>query len=155
MVDWRAKQEPAAILSDGRFADLPDSVQELAQIIGRDRALALVANLPKTTDHRGGERPMLYVPKRVTSDHPLVRALNIGGPQDNPAALVAAQKLVEAFGGEILYPAGCKRALTACRDNNVGEEMARGKKPGPTASAMGLTARQVRNLFARYRGTSP
>jgi hypothetical protein len=79
---------------------LPASVQEIADVIGREQALHLVANLPRRSDNRPGKackRPMLYVPQRITMDHKLVAIL---GFED-------AAKMVNAFGGENLYPATC------------------------------------------------
>lgn len=82
--------------------DLPRSVQEIADVIGRENALYLIGQLPvyKVRDKRGHikeTRVILYVPKtlHVTSD--LVRIL---GWND-------ASKMVRTFGGELLYPGNC------------------------------------------------
>lgn len=79
---------------------LPKSVQEIADVIGRERALHLIANLPRCyagTPGKKSTRPMLYVPQRITMDHLLVQIL---GFED-------AKKMVDVFGGECLCPASC------------------------------------------------
>lgn len=136
MIDW-----------DKLLAKLPQSAREIAEVIGYDRTLTLIGNLPTTTDAKHGERAMLYVPKTLHPDHPMVHALNMGGKPDAEAALKAAQKLVEHFGGEILHPANCKKVLTACRDANIAEAIARGTKPQEVADKLGISARQARNIF--------
>ncbi|WP_296652839.1 hypothetical protein [Paraburkholderia sp.] len=80
--------------------ELPKSVQEIADVIGAEKALYLVRNLPTCYSGNPGKkahRPMLYVPKRITHDHLLVHLL---GFED-------AAKMVHHFGGECLQPAGC------------------------------------------------
>jgi hypothetical protein len=79
---------------------LPASVQEIADVIGREQALRLIASLPSYRDNRPGKahkRLMLYVPQRITMDHLLVQVL---GFED-------AAKMVNHFGGECLHPANC------------------------------------------------
>lgn len=85
-------------------APLPRAAQEIADIIGRDRALFLIGQLPRCYVHdkrwqsrpgsKGSCRVILYVPKRLKPDHRLVQIL---GWND-------AVRLVEAFGGEIICP---------------------------------------------------
>lgn len=88
----------------GHRPKLPQSVQDIADVIGRDKALYLIGQLPKcqVRDNRykhrpgstGTQRVIMYVPKRLKPDHVLVRIL---GWQD-------AERLVQAFGGEIICP---------------------------------------------------
>lgn len=83
---------------------LPESVAELADVLGRERALFLIGQLPicyvqdkrwnQRAGSRGSRRVILYVPKRLKPDHRLVTIL---GWND-------AQRLVDAFGGEIVCP---------------------------------------------------
>lgn len=80
--------------------DLPKSVQEIADVIGRDKALHLIRSLPTYVAGKPGKRctrVMLYVPQRLRLDHPLVLIL---GFED-------AAKMVDHFGGECLQPANC------------------------------------------------
>ncbi len=89
---------------------LPRSVQDIADVIGRDLALHLIAHLPRrySKGHPAGQ-PNLYVPKMLSVDHVLVRVIGID----------AAQKLVAAFGGENLYPAICTDTDRAPRDAEI------------------------------------
>lgn len=139
MIDW-----------DKRLADLPQSVRDIAEVIGYDRALCMIGNLPRTTDDKHGERAMLYVPQTLTPDHPLIDALNMGGKADADAALKAAQKLVEHFGGEILHPARFQSLRKANRDHNIGEALARGLSAREVAEKLGISARQARNIGRKF-----
>jgi hypothetical protein len=82
------------------MGDLPKSVQEIADVIGREKALHLIRSLPTYVAGKPGKkctRVMLYVPQRLRMDHPLVLIL---GFED-------AAKMVDVFGGECLQPANC------------------------------------------------
>ncbi len=119
---------------------LPSSVQEIADVIGRDRALFLVGQLPRcyvaTVGHKSW-RVMLYVPKDLNPDHDLVRIL--GWPD--------AVKLVAGFGGEILNPASCAEVYRAFRDKTALGMAEQGMKPTAIAELLGVSDRQVRNLI--------
>lgn len=83
---------------------LPPVVEELVQVLGRGRTLYLIGQLPvcfvkdrrwtPRANSKGSRRVILYVPKRLKPDHRLVTIL---GWND-------AQRLVDAFGGEIVCP---------------------------------------------------
>lgn len=83
--------------------DLPRSVQDIADVIGRERALYLIGQLPtytvKDTRWPSATRTkiILYVPKTLKPTDDLVRII---GWND-------ASKLVHYFGGELLYPGTC------------------------------------------------
>lgn len=120
---------------------LPSSVQEIADVIGRDRALFLVGQLPrcyKTRQHtkQAGWHVILYVPKVIKPDHQLVQIL---GWAD-------ATKLVAVFGGEILQPANCTEVYRAFRDKTALAMIEAGKTPVEVAELLGVSDRQVRNL---------
>lgn len=118
---------------------LPESVQEIADVIGRDRALFLVGQLPRcyvdTVGHKSW-RVMLYVPKDLKPDHELVRIL---GWHD-------AVKLVAGFGGEILHPASCAEVYRAFRDKSALAMLEAGETPVAVAEVLGVSDRHVRNL---------
>lgn len=119
---------------------LPSSVQEIANVIGRDRALFLVGQLPRCYVDRVGHkswRVMLYVPKDIKPDHELVKIL--GWPD--------AVKLVAGFGGEILHPASCAEVYRAFRDKSALAMAGQGMKPTAIAEVLGVSDRQVRNLI--------
>lgn len=116
---------------------LPPSVQEIADVIGRERALFLIGKLPKCySGPRKWPQVILYVPKRLTFDHPLVEIL---GWAD-------AQKLVQAFPGEILHPASCAGIYREFRDENILRLVGEGLPTMMIAEWFGVSDRHVRNL---------
>ena len=119
--------------------ELPRTVQQIADVIGRDSALHLVNQLPRafTKGHPSGQ-PILYVPKVLSPDHPLVQILGF----------TDAKRLVQAFGGEILYPAACFNLVRQTRNREVVRLLREGWNARDIARAFGLTLKQVRNLNA-------
>ncbi len=120
---------------------LPESVQEIADVIGRDRALFLVGQLPRchqTRKHskQSGWHVILYVPKVIKPDHQLVQIL---GWQD-------AAKMVAGFGGEILHPANCSEVYRPFRDKSALAMIEQGMSPVAVAEVLGVSERHVRNL---------
>jgi hypothetical protein len=124
---------------------LPNSVQEIAEVIGRERALFLVGQLPRcyARDPRWpgakSEHVILYVPTvaRLKPDHELVRIL---GWND-------AVKLAQAFGGEILKPGNCSGIYRDFRDQNIIRIVREGTPVVMVASWFGVTDRHVRKLM--------
>lgn len=119
--------------------DLPASVREIAEVIGRDAALRLIGKLPTCYAGKDGKkstRVIMYVPKRLRPDHQLVQILG----------WAAAQRLVRVFGGEILYPANCRSIYAAFRDEAITKMLQTGARPSMVADLMGLSERYVRNL---------
>ncbi|KAF1017685.1 MAG: hypothetical protein GAK31_00953 [Stenotrophomonas maltophilia] len=115
---------------------LPRSVQEVAEVIGRDAALRLVGELP-----RAANRPWVtwcYVPHRMGEEHALVKLLG----------MEAAQKLARVFGGEMLTLSGCSYALKRSRNQSIVQMRQSGASVHSIACAYGLTGRQVRNILA-------
>lgn len=134
----------------GHEMALPGTVQELADVIGTERALYLIGKLPVCyagVGVKGGKsgerlrksiRPMLYVPKTLKPNHLLVQIL---GWQD-------ATKLVRAFGGEILCPANCADIYRQFRDRSIVRMVVtEGMKPADVAELFEISERQVRNLI--------
>jgi len=120
------------------FDDLPESVQEIADVIGTFDALLLIGRLPVCYRDAGKKSPkvILYVPKRLPPDHQLVEIL--GFP--------TAQKLVDAFGGEILYPANCRFVFDRHRNAAVRQMIDAGARLPVVACLFGITKRHVRNI---------
>lgn len=118
--------------------DLPRSVREIAEVIGKKLTMQLIGQLRATESKKQGKRHvlMLYVPKRLPPDHELVQM--IGFP--------AAHKLSQVFGGEILYPANCRRIYASQRDALILRMLEDGARPALVAELFGMTERQVRNL---------
>ena len=116
---------------------LPESAQEIADVIGRERALYLIGQLPACG--RRSWRVVLYVPKTLPADHWLVRVL---GWRD-------AMALVREFGGEILQPSNCLCIHRAYRDRSICRMARQGVPTCEIADSMGVTARTVRGVLAR------
>lgn len=116
---------------------LPDSVAEIAEVIGRDQALHLIGSLPQSGSRAW--RVCIYVPKRLPSvDHPLVRVL---GWND-------ANKLVKAFSGMILQPSNCRFIVKAARNRRIREMAAEGFSVKQIAHGVDLSIYQVRDILA-------
>lgn len=132
---------------------LPDSVQEIADVIGREQALLLISRLPRcyagskagkkswsdvgTTDKRS-HRVVMYVPTvpRLNANHQLVQIL---GWHD-------AIKLCKAFGGEIMHPANCAGYYRSQRDEEAVRLVEGGMKKADVAAQLGISERHVRNI---------
>lgn len=125
---------------------LPASAQEIADVIGRDRALYLIGKLPKTyppstrSSNGATERVIMYVPKTLKPDHSLV---NILGWDD-------ATKLVRFFGGEILCPANCKEIYRRFRDRSIAEMLNDGQLPEFIAELMSVSKKTVANIAKEF-----
>lgn len=118
--------------------NLPGSVQDVADILGRERALYLVGQLPKSAGkNRYGERAWLYVPKRLKPDHILVCLL---GWQD-------AQKMVREFSGIILELSTCNHVYRDFRNKAILRLRTNGMKPQAIAVMMDLTVEAVRKIL--------
>jgi hypothetical protein len=121
---------------------LPDSVQEIADVIGREQALLLIGALPRCYVGQPGKKShqvVMYVPtvKNLRADHQLVRIL---GRCD-------AEKLCRAFGGEIMKPANCACIERAFLHQSVLDMMRGGAmKAAHVAAIVGVHERTVRNL---------
>lgn len=121
-------------------ADLPPSLAEIAEVIGREKALLLVGSLPQS-----GSRPhrkCLYVPKRMPVDHWLVRQL---GWDD-------AVKFQSAFSGMILQPSNARFWARGLRDDRILQLYRDGVPVAEIAEELGLSVYRVREIIA---GQSP
>jgi DNA-binding NarL/FixJ family response regulator len=117
---------------------LPESVQEIADVIGRDRALFLIGKLPRYySKGTQSERVILYVPKNLPLDHRLVQIL---GWND-------ASKLAKEFGGEILKPSNCNFIQRKARDKSILEMHAQGYSAQDLAKWFYVCERTVKNLL--------
>lgn len=116
--------------------DLPQSVMEIVEIIGREQALRLIGSLPQSGSRKW--RVCLYVPKALQSlDHPLVKVL---GWAD-------AKKLVSHFSGEILQPSNCKFLARRVRNRRMFEMREAGHGFSEIARAFDMSPRQVREIL--------
>lgn len=126
-----------------QLSELPRSVREIAEVIGVEPTMRLINQLPTcaTPSNRHNAVPILYVPKRLPPDHRLVQIL---GWHD-------AHRLVQHFGGEILYPANCADVHRAVRNRYIRELLALGYKPDLVAELIGMTVRNVRKVAGQDR----
>ena len=123
---------------------LPESVQQLADVIGCELALLLVGQLPKaySRDKRypGAKSGsvVMYVPSisRLGADHQLVRIVGWH----------AAVRLSKAFGGEIMYPATCQAIYREFRNESIIRLSKQGVKKAHLAEWFDVDERTIRNL---------
>lgn len=116
--------------------ELPGCAQEIAEVIGREKTLFLIGQLPRSPSRSW--RVVLYVPKRLPVDHDLVKLL---GWND-------ADKLRKHFGGEILQPSNCNVVYRKARNRSARAMAADGMPIPQIADILDLTPRQVRNILA-------
>lgn len=115
---------------------LPSSVAEIATVIGRERALYLISILPRCQTKKS-THVILYVPKTMRADHPLVRMM---GFHD-------AERLRQAFGGEILQPATCADLYRPFRDAGIRRLADEGVPIRMIAQWFDVGERTVKNLL--------
>jgi hypothetical protein len=116
-------------------------VQEIADVIGRERALYLIGKLPRCysgPDGKASWRVILYVPtiQRLTAKHQLVEIL---GMQD-------AQKLCRHFGGEILQPGNCYEIYKRFRDASIARLAAQGLQQQTLEVIFDMSTRHIRTI---------
>lgn len=115
---------------------LPPSVQEIADALGRERALYLIGRLPQSGSRSW--RVCLYVPKRLGTDHPLVGIL---GWRD-------ANIMVREFGGMILQPSNCNFLHRDFRNRAIVRMAAAGVPVDEIAAIAELSRRAVALIIA-------
>lgn len=121
---------------------LPSSVEEIAEVIGRERALYLIGRLPRCYPPSRGsrgwqEQVVMYVPKTLKPTHRLVRIL---GWHD-------ATKLVRHFGGEILRPGNCRDLYRPHRDAGIRSAAQSGIPAVMIAEWFDVSERHVKNVL--------
>lgn len=123
---------------------LPPSVEDIAEVIGRQQALYLIGQLPRvyTPDPRSPDvmktTVIMYVPQRLT---PQDRLVSILGWDD-------AEKLVRSFRGMLIHPATCAEVYRAFRDENIARLNSEKVPNKMIAEWFGVTERHVRNVVA-------
>lgn len=124
---------------------LPESVQQIADVIGRRRALLLIGQLPKRRAGvvgKAGDRVAFYFPKNSNSKaHLLVRILGE----------VDAERLQKHFGGEHVQLANCREIITAWRNREIVRLRASGLRADAVAEIMGLSRRCIDMVFRKTR----
>lgn len=133
-------------MGPGRRIRLPDALRDIAEVIGREAAVRLAEGMrPINDDGRPaatGSRPrrrMIYVPRRLMPDHPLVGLL---GWQ-------TALKLQRTHTNMILEIPLCDDLMRGYRDHCIAE-MARGDSDvAAVANWFQLHERTVRDILVR------
>lgn len=118
---------------------LPKSVQEIADVIGRENTLYLIGQLPKCpTPSRGGSEVLLYVPtlNRLTPDHRLVKIL--GYP--------LARKLSANCAG-LWKPANCNSMVKSFRNRSMIQFFESGHTIAEIAEIFETTTKYTRKIL--------
>lgn len=118
------------------LAPLPETVAEIAEVIGREKALDFIGRLPVSGSRAW--RVCVYIPKRLPADHKLVRML---GWHD-------ASKLCHAFSGMILQPSNCRFLHRAHRNREILRMYAEGMPVIDIADVVELSTYRVREIIA-------
>lgn len=118
---------------------LPSTVQEIAEIIGRDNALYLIGQLPTCKRSGGGTEVLLYVPtlNRLTPDHRLVRVLGYA----------LARKFCANLGGQLLKPANCNGIVREFRNRSIGQFWESGHTIQEIADIFEITTKYTRKIL--------
>ena len=114
---------------------LPESIEEIAEVIGRDKAFMLIGQLSQAG--KRSWRVCLYVPKKLPLDHPLVYLL---GYHD-------AKKLAWAFAGMNLQPSNGKGIYRAYRNREIRRMSYEGVEVADIAEAVDLSTYRVREIL--------
>lgn len=125
-------------MSNSLAIRLPQSVMEIAEVIGRDKALHLIGSLPRSGSRSW--RVCIYIPKeRLPKEHKLVQIL---GWDD-------ACKLSEAFAGEILQPSNCRSIARTVRDRRIREMARDGISLDEIGANVDLSVYRVREILSK------
>lgn len=114
--------------------ELTQTVQEIADVIGRERALYLIGQLPTTrVESRQYNKVLLYVPKSLAMDHILVKIL---GWND-------ASKLAKVFAGELIQVSNCEYIYRAFLHRSIKQLTKEGMSAKAVAELFGVSERTV------------
>ena len=114
--------------------ELPRTVQEIADVIGRERALFLISQLPRIrVQSKNWNAVFLYAGKTIKPDDNLVKIL---GWND-------ASKLVRYFGGELLQLSSCDYIYRRFLHSSMARMHAEGMATKDIAELFGVSERTV------------
>ena len=136
----------AFAMGPGRRIRLPETLRDIAEVIGREAAVRLAEGMRPITEEgkpaSTGSRPrrlMIYVPRRLTPDHPLVGLLG----------WTIALKLQRSHTNLIIEIPLCADLMRAYRDHCIAEMARGGGDVGAVASWFQLHERSVRDILAK------
>lgn len=117
------------------MTDLPESVQEIAEVIGREKALRLIGAVGKSGSRSW--RVCFYVPKKLRENHPFIEII---GKE-------AAEKLCLEFSGMILQPSNCNFIYRNYRNKQIRHYAQQGISHAQIAHMLDLSKRQIYNIL--------
>lgn len=120
---------------DVRIDDLPESLQEMVQVIGLRATIKLM-------EHFGGVR--IWVPSEIPPDHELRR--HLGDAADKLASYYALES--------VAVPRGVT-ALRRIRDQQIRARYAAGQTAPALAREYGMTERRIWYIIAEAGETEP
>lgn len=130
------------------MVQLPQSVQEIADVIGRTAALELVGQLPtyevrdKRYPNSITNRKVLFVPTSLKPDDRIISMIGY----------INATKLIRAFGGSFLFPAPCAEIYRVFINQTIQRLHSEGMKAAEIAESIDISLRRVyRTLEADKR----
>ena len=121
------------------MVQLPQSVQEIADVIGRQAALELVGQLgtyevrDKRYPNSITNRKVLFVPASLKPDDRIIGMIGY----------VNAVKLVRAFGGSFLFPAPCAEIYRNFINETVLRLHREGMKAAEISESIDISLRRV------------
>jgi hypothetical protein len=119
--------------------DWPDSLHDVVAVIGRQKTIQLVDNLPPCGSRSW--RRCLYVPAELTPDHKLVGIL---GEDD-------AKSLVDEFKGMVLHLATGKKEKIRLRNKKIRRLARLGLSTHQIASRVSVSSRYVCKILKKQR----
>lgn len=124
--------------------DLPESVREIAEVIGRESALMMIKQLPRCLHGKEGKKanhPIMYVPKTMSLANKWARFYLTTLGWDKSV------RLVRVFGGEILTPANCRHMEARLRDRDIRSCLKAGEDVDLIATIFNVPRRHVLKLL--------
>lgn len=134
---WRSQAKRRLPLTGNPYG-LPNEVRQLAEVVGREKALYIAGRILHPERRRCA---WLYIPKKLPEIHPLIE---LAGPED-------AAALVAEFGGKLFQIPPCHGVYRKFRDREIRRMVAEGYRQEWIAETFGVCIRTIRNLTQDLR----
>lgn len=118
--------------------ELPFSVQEVADVIGRQKALHLIGRLHCKSTNGRRQKYKLHVPKHAKPHFNLSKIIGLDD----------AKAMSKEFAGITLHLAGCAEIIRDFRNQGIENAIKRNIPTKMIASWFGVTTRQIRYIRA-------